>query len=123
MRIFSQSLSEKGASPKLTALLKAEGELEAALDRLQLVAKGDLKPPKKDGGFLGFGGGAPVEDKYAGLNQEKMAKALFADAKTAFNAWVEVVNKGREDGKEGACTKRSFHALVSHMFCHCELHD
>ncbi|TFJ87827.1 hypothetical protein NSK_001174 [Nannochloropsis salina CCMP1776] len=94
MRIFSQSLSEKGASPKLTALLKAEGELEAALDRLQLVAKGDLKPPKKDGGFLGFGGGAPVEDKYAGLNQEKMAKALFADAKTAFNAWVEVVNKG-----------------------------
>ncbi|EWM30249.1 hypothetical protein Naga_100003g11 [Nannochloropsis gaditana] len=95
MRIFSQSLSEKGASPKLTALLKAEGELEAALDRLQLVAKGDLKPPKKDGGFLGFGGGAPVEDKYAGLNQEKMAKALFADAKTAFNAWVEVVNKVR----------------------------
>jgi len=101
MKIFSQSQSEKGASPKLAALLKAEAEMEVALDRLQLVAKGDLKPPKKEGGGLfGFGGGEAPADKYTGMSQEKIASALYADTKTAFNAWVEVTNKG-EFGREG----------------------
>lgn len=105
MKIFSQSQSEKGASPKLAALLKAEAEMEVALDRLQLVAKGDLKPPKKEGGGLfGFGGGEAPPDKYTGMSQEKMAAELYADAKTAFNAWVDVTNKGEfggEGGREG----------------------
>eukprot|EP00624_Nannochloropsis_granulata_P003375 evm.model.NODE_27169_length_92994_cov_27.080458.15 len=100
MKIFSQSQSEKGASPKLAALLKAEAELEEALDRLQLVAKGDLKPPKKGGaGLFGFGGAEAPADKYTGMSQEKMANALYADAKAAFNAWVDVTNKGMFGGQ------------------------
>ncbi len=93
MRIFSQSFSEKGASKKLSELLKAEGELEEALNRLQLVAKGDLKPPKKDdGGFFGFGGGAPVEDKYSGMSQDKLAQQLYTNARDAYNTWVRISN-------------------------------
>jgi hypothetical protein len=96
MKIYSQSFAEKGTSPKLTAMLKAEGEMEAAINRIQLVAKGNLKPAKAEGGgFFGFGGGGgdDTPDKYAGLSQEKMAAQLWSDAKESFNEWVDIVNK------------------------------
>ncbi len=40
MKIYAQSYSEKGASPRLSALLNAEARAEAAINRLQNVAKG-----------------------------------------------------------------------------------
>lgn len=57
MKVYSQSFAEKGSSPKLRALLKAEGEMEAAITRLERVAQGKLDLPKAEGGFFGFGGG------------------------------------------------------------------
>lgn len=55
MRVYSQSFSEKGASRKLAALLKAEGEMEEAVKRLERVAKGELGLPKPEGGKLDGG--------------------------------------------------------------------
>lgn len=59
---------------------------------------GDLKKPsvKADGILFGLIGGGEVNtgpDKYQGLSQEAMAKALWSDAKDALNDYFTLANK------------------------------
>lgn len=51
---------------------------------------------KSEGFLFGLVGGGEKDtgkDKYAGLSQEAMAKALWADAKDALNEYFTIANK------------------------------
>lgn len=61
---------------------------------------GDLKKPGAGGGgflsgLLGGGGEANAgkDDKYGGLAQDAMAKALWTDARDALNQYFTIANK------------------------------
>jgi hypothetical protein len=54
MRIYAQAFSEKGASRKLADLLDAEARAEAAIRRIENVAKGACV--RVLGGWLGWVG-------------------------------------------------------------------